>query len=67
MAGSLLTSPGAAIIQMVVDHHRALVYTLAENGTIEGYDLGAHGDQFRLFGRSTVAYVLRAPLCRRCL
>lgn len=68
IAGSLLGATGSPIIQMVADHHRGLVYTLSENGTIEGYDLGARGDEFRLFGRSTISCVpcvgatLPAPL-----
>lgn len=60
IAGSLLSSPGSAIIQMVVDHHRNLVYTLAENGTIEGFDLGQSGEKFASFGRVTISCVALA-------
>ena len=63
IAGSLLGSTGSPIIQMVVDHHRGLVYTLTENGTIEGFDLGVSGREFRLFGRCSISCVPVVLVC----
>eukprot|EP01138_Halocafeteria_seosinensis_P003357 gb/GECG01003433.1/.p1 GENE.gb/GECG01003433.1/~~gb/GECG01003433.1/.p1 ORF type:complete len:1699 (+),score=196.35 gb/GECG01003433.1/:1-5097(+) len=49
VVGSLVTPTHSELIDVVVDHHRCLLYTLSVDGKISGYTLGTNGNEFQRF------------------
>lgn len=44
---------GDAIVQLIVDHERNILYALSERGHVEVYDLGLDGQQYAFVARHT--------------